>query len=138
MNTYFELSCLARNSGGLDYFIHYTIIRETVENSILFYYIEGNHLFHGFSSYTSRAINMNNIKLYIFDMGGVVSTSNNVLPSIADHLGITVSEFYKMVEDIAYPMMRGEHSSESFWHHTSQRLGIEIKEDLFGLYFHLL
>ncbi len=77
-------------------------------------------------------------QLYIFDMGGVVSTNTNVLPHIARHLGLDVKEtdLYSLADGDLVELMRGLITEGEFWRRFSRRAGRPVEEDLFRRFFH--
>jgi putative hydrolase of the HAD superfamily len=79
---------------------------------------------------------MRSIRLYIFDMGGVVSVNSDVFSRIADHLGLPLDEFYRMADSYAMHLMTGEITERSFWQHIGRSSDRRISENLFGSYFH--
>ena len=74
-------------------------------------------------------------KLYIFDMGGVVSLNFNVFPSIFDYLEITEGEFMIFAGADLRKLLNGQISGEEFWNNFSSRYGRMVKEDLFSKFF---
>jgi epoxide hydrolase-like predicted phosphatase len=79
---------------------------------------------------------MKRIRLYIFDMGGVVSINSTFVQSIAAHLGMSVADFFTVAGTDPYLLMTGELSVDQFWQKISQKTGIRIQQDLFSIYFH--
>jgi len=76
------------------------------------------------------------VTLYIFDMGGVVSRNCDVLPDILSYLGITREEFLTCAGENLGKFMNGKVSPDEFWTLFSRRYGREVKEELFGKFFH--
>lgn len=74
--------------------------------------------------------------LYIFDMGGVVSTHTDVFPSVHHHLGINENEFLTLAGENLEKLMIGEISTEEFWNRFSGPYGRKVEEELFGKFFH--
>ena len=85
---------------------------------------------------------MLSIKLFIFDMGGVVVQNSSVVGAIAVHLGISNEEFFrgaasdnKVTHTSPYNLgdicaiMQGKINSERFWSNFTQRTGIAISGD---------
>jgi putative hydrolase of the HAD superfamily len=82
------------------------------------------------------------IKLYIFDMGGVVAHNAAIVESIASGLGISEEVFFRgagsdpavsrtspyHLGDIG-AIMRGELDSERFWNNFTKRTGIPVSGD---------
>ena len=85
---------------------------------------------------------MSPIKLFIFDMGGVVARNTSIAGAIAAHLGISKGEFLRgassdhedthassyNLSDI-YALTRGKINSERFWTNFTQRTGIAVSGD---------
>jgi len=78
---------------------------------------------------------MMRVELYIFDMGGVVSRSCDVLPDVLSYLDITEEEFLMFAEENLGKLMNGQVSTDEFWAQFSRRYGREVKEELFGKFF---
>ena len=76
------------------------------------------------------------VTLYIFDMGGVVSRNCDVVPDILSYLGITREEFLTFARENLGKFMNGKVSPDEFWTQFSRRYGREVKEELFGKFFH--
>jgi putative hydrolase of the HAD superfamily len=79
---------------------------------------------------------MPGIRLYIFDMGGVVSANNDAIPGIAAHLGVTPEELYRLAGEHIPLLMTGRMSPAAFWERLGAAVGREVGEDLFARYFH--
>ena len=76
------------------------------------------------------------VTLYIFDMGGVVARNNDVFPDILSDLDITREEFLMFAGENLEKLMNGKVSTDEFWAQFSRRYGREVKEELFGKFFH--
>ena len=76
------------------------------------------------------------IKLYIFDMGGVVSRNTDVSARIAERVGLSVRELQEMFHEELIALMAGSLTSEEFWRRVSLRSGHQVEEDLWALFFH--
>jgi len=76
------------------------------------------------------------VTLYIFDMGGVVSRNCDVLPDILSYLDITWEEFLTFAGENLGKFMNGKVVPDEFWTQFSRRYGREVKEELFGKFFH--
>jgi len=74
-------------------------------------------------------------KLYIFDMGGVVSTDGDVLARISDYLNISGEEFISLAAESEVELSEGLITVQEFWRIFSRASGREIKEELFGKFF---
>ena len=79
---------------------------------------------------------MMRVTLYIFDMGGVVSRNCDVLPDVLRYLDITREEFFTFAGENLKRFMNGKVSPDEFWTQFSRRYGREVKEELFGKFFH--
>jgi putative hydrolase of the HAD superfamily len=85
---------------------------------------------------------MSSIKLFIFDMGGVVVQNTSIAGAIAAHLGISKGEFFRgassdykdthtssyNLSDI-YAITQGKINSERFWSNFTQRTGLAVSGD---------
>ena len=75
------------------------------------------------------------IKLFIFDMGGVLARNVNVLPEAAARLGIGREELILLVEEDLDPLMSGTMTVSDFWERFTAKSGIPVKgepwEELF-------
>jgi HAD superfamily hydrolase (TIGR01509 family) len=76
------------------------------------------------------------VTLYIFDMGGVVSRNADVFPDVFSVLDITEEEFLTFSGENLGKLMNGKISTDEFWAQFSRRYGREVKEELFGKFFH--
>jgi len=76
------------------------------------------------------------VTLYIFDMGGVVSRNADVFPDVFSYLDITEKEFLTFAGENLEKLMNGMVSTDEFWAQFSRRYGREVKEELFGKFFH--
>ena len=74
-------------------------------------------------------------KLYIFDMGGVLTCNFNDTPAISDYLGITEEQFFAYTGENFRKLMDGKIDSNEFWVRFSLRYGKKIKEELFIKFF---
>ena len=85
---------------------------------------------------------MLSIRLFIFDMGGVVAQNTSIAGAIAAHLGISTREFLRgassdhedahvssyNLSDI-YAITQGKINSGRFWGNFTQRTGIAVSGD---------
>lgn len=78
---------------------------------------------------------MMEIKLYIFDMGGVVARNTDVFPDVLACLDITQEEFLTCAGGNLAKLFNGQVSTAEFWARFSRRYGREVKEELFGKFF---
>jgi HAD superfamily hydrolase (TIGR01509 family) len=69
------------------------------------------------------------LKLYIFDMGGVVSLNTDVGGEMAERLG------WELMREEILSLMAGTITVEEFWRRFSSKGGKRIDEDLWALYF---
>ncbi len=80
--------------------------------------------------------------LYIFDMGGVVTTTAEIEPRIAEILGITQDEFKKIAsgeeenQNLFNLCSNGKIDTKQFWDEFSKRSGRNIQTDWFHYLFH--
>lgn len=76
------------------------------------------------------------MKLFIFDMGGVVCENTRVLPYIEKHLQITGKEFLTIADVAGLDLLQGGGiTAEEFWRNFSREYGQEVTEELWGKYF---
>ncbi|MDA3958995.1 HAD family phosphatase [Oceanispirochaeta sp.] len=68
------------------------------------------------------------IKLFIFDMVGVLVRNFDVLPRIASLLGLTQESLIQSIRDDFMPLMEGTLSGREFWTRFSQKSGIALPE----------
>jgi putative hydrolase of the HAD superfamily len=76
------------------------------------------------------------VTLYIFDMGGVVARNCDVFPDILSHLDLSKEEFLTFAGENLERLFTGTVSAAQFWARFSRSYGIEVKEELFGKFFH--
>ncbi len=76
------------------------------------------------------------IKLYIFDMGGVVVQNSNVFPEIYDYLKISEAEFEALSGANFGLLSDGKITVVEFWRLFSENYGAPIERDLFAEFFH--
>lgn len=76
------------------------------------------------------------VTLYIFDMGGVVARNNDVFPDVLSYLDLTREEFLTFAGENLEKLFNGKVSPDEFWAQFSRRYGREVKEELFGKFFH--
>jgi HAD superfamily hydrolase (TIGR01509 family) len=74
-------------------------------------------------------------RLYIFDMGGVLSCHFNDTPVISNYLGITEEKFFVYAGENYRKLLDGKINSYEFWVRFSLRYGKKIKEELFSKFF---
>jgi HAD superfamily hydrolase (TIGR01509 family) len=78
---------------------------------------------------------LRNGRLYIFDMGGVVSLDSGYERKIADHLGIPLRELFALADEDFRVLTAGRISLGEFWRRVSYRTGRPIEEELFETHF---
>ncbi|MCR5047184.1 MAG: HAD family phosphatase [Treponema sp.] len=75
--------------------------------------------------------------LFIFDMGGVVTTNaSEVRGRAAKALGVSKEEMEKAVGDNFSLLTCGKITTKEFWKSLGDRLGKKIETDYFHFYFH--
>ena len=75
------------------------------------------------------------MKVYIFDMGGVVAYNTDVFPEVFAHLGITGEQFLTFAGQDLQELMTGKVTADEFWRSFSTRYGKIVEEELFGKFF---
>jgi putative hydrolase of the HAD superfamily len=76
------------------------------------------------------------LKLYIFDVGGVMVDGFDVSAAIAQHLGIDRAKLLPLIEESGFVQLHsGLISSEQFWQQFSAHTGIAVDEELWGKFF---
>lgn len=77
------------------------------------------------------------MKLFIFDMGGVVTTNaSEARGRPAQALGVTQEEMDNATGDLFDQLTIGKISVKEFWETVGERLGKKIDTDYFHLFFH--
>ncbi len=77
------------------------------------------------------------MKLFIFDMGGVVTTNaSEVRGRPAAALGVTQEEMDRATGGLFDQLTIGKISTKDFWKTVGERLGKKIDTDYFHLFFH--
>ena len=77
------------------------------------------------------------MKLFIFDMGGVVTTNaSEVRGHPAAALGVSQEEMDRATGDLFDQLTIGKISTKEFWTVVGERLGKKIDTDYFHLFFH--
>ena len=77
--------------------------------------------------------------LYIFDMGGVVTSTSNEIGKISKIIGCTEEDFFKWCgssQGLLSMLSDGEISVKDFWKIFSARSGIAVKTDWWHWLFH--
>jgi len=75
------------------------------------------------------------LKLFIFDMGGVVSRNADVSRTVAAHLGLTLERFSELAGEGFARLITGKISGKEFWEVFSKRSGLQVREDLLARFF---
>jgi putative hydrolase of the HAD superfamily len=76
------------------------------------------------------------MKLYIFDVGGVMVDGFDVSPSIATHLGLEREALLPLLDESGYELLHaGLISSVEFWERFSRHTGLSVSEELWGKFF---
>jgi HAD superfamily hydrolase (TIGR01509 family) len=83
--------------------------------------------------YAERKAQM--LKLYIFDMGGVVSLNTDVSERIAERLGLDTGKLWRLMHEEIVSLMAGSITAEEFWKRFSSKSKLQVDEDLWALYF---
>jgi putative hydrolase of the HAD superfamily len=79
---------------------------------------------------------MNKIKLFIFDMGGVMCTNSNVTPDICEKLNLSKRKFLEFATHKNLKAIQtGELVAEEFWSKFSEKSGMQIESDYFYDFF---
>lgn len=76
------------------------------------------------------------IKLYIFDMGGVVVQNCDVFPQVYDYLKVSKAKFQELCGPNFDLLSAGKISVSEFWRLFSQSYGSPVERDLFAEFFH--
>ena len=75
------------------------------------------------------------LKLYIFDMGGVVSLNTDVGEQIAERLEFDTGQLWGLMREEIVSLMAGSITAEEFWRRFSWKSGRQVDEDLWALTF---
>jgi len=75
-------------------------------------------------------------KLYIFDMGGVVSRNTNIAPEVSAYLEFDGAEMIEFARDDFKALTTGAISVEEFTRRFSLKSGRAIENDLLSRFFH--
>lgn len=76
------------------------------------------------------------MRLFIFDIGGVVCENTSVVPNICEYLGLSKPEFLDMANQAGLKEIQtGMISLEQFWTEFSRISGIAVNEDLWAKFF---
>ncbi len=75
------------------------------------------------------------IRLYIFDMGGVLSLNPSLGPPISRLLGIPEEEFRRGMDGLVDRLTVGSIGVEEAWREFSRRTGVPVRGDLWNRFF---
>lgn len=75
-------------------------------------------------------------KLYIFDMGGVVSHNTNVAPRISAYLDFNGVDIYELARDDFKALTTGAIAVPEFIRRFAVKCGRKVEEDLLTRFFH--
>ncbi len=75
------------------------------------------------------------VKLFVFDMGGVVVRNFDIIPEICSILNISRDELINSHNDDFYSMMEGRSTTVEFWEKFSRNSGIPVTRDLWSELF---
>ena len=75
------------------------------------------------------------IKLFIFDMGGVLVQNFNILHEAAHILGLSFNDLLDYVREDLIPIQEGTMSPADFWKRFSGKSGIVIERELWSELF---
>jgi len=75
------------------------------------------------------------IKLFIFDMGGVLLRNFDVLPEICNILGVSQRDFIDIYGDQLFALEEGKLSTSDLWRNYSSRTSIPIDRELYSELF---
>lgn len=75
------------------------------------------------------------IRLYIFDMGGVVSDIAGYLQRMTGHLALSPQRIYRLTEADFLLLTSGRISEAEFWRRFTRATGRPVEEDLFTRWF---
>ncbi len=72
------------------------------------------------------------IKLFIFDMGGVLLQNFDVIPEICRILNISEKSFRKLNKNRFHLLMEGRITASDFWQDVSENFGISVDAEMAG------
>jgi len=73
---------------------------------------------------------------FIFDMGNVLSLGVDVVPRVAERLGMTVEQLVGYGRHDFEALMTGGMTAEEFWEGFNRHFGTDVREDLLTVFFH--
>ena len=74
--------------------------------------------------------------LFIFDMGGVVTTTSTAEIQIAEFLDINLDDFKQLIKPYFSALTCGKIGQKDFWNIISKKTGKKIETDLWNFFFH--
>ena len=74
--------------------------------------------------------------LFIFDMGGVVTTTSTAEIQIAELLDINLDDFRKIIKPYFSDLTCGRITQKDFWSIISRKIGKKIEIDFWNFFFH--
>ena len=76
------------------------------------------------------------MRLFIFDVGGVIAENTNVVPSICDFLGLSKDEFLELAEmENLTALQTGKLTAEEFVYMFSRKLGRPVPGNIWEMFF---
>lgn len=72
------------------------------------------------------------IKLFIFDMGGVLARNVHILPEAAEILGLSHEEALDCAREDMMPLMEGTLGAAEFWRRFGRRGGVTVDREFWG------
>lgn len=74
--------------------------------------------------------------IFVFDMGGVVTTTANCNGDISENIGISKEKFVDLSKDLFNEMTKGFIGAKDFWNAFYERSGIRVNTDWWHFCFH--
>jgi glucose-1-phosphatase len=87
---------------------------------------------------TTRVPNetLDDLRLLVFDVGGVMVDGFDVRPDIAAHVGLEPTRCFDLLEQADFRrVLTGRAPLDEYWRAFSALAGTEVSEDLWGAYF---
>ena len=72
---------------------------------------------------------------FIIDMGNVLSLSVDIVPRIAEKVGLTVAQIESFTDDEFNEMVTGAQTAREFWADFNRHFGTAVREDLLSTLF---
>jgi putative hydrolase of the HAD superfamily len=77
-----------------------------------------------------------NLRLFIFDVGGVIAANTSVVPHICDYLDISQDRFIELAgHEGIQALQTGRMTEEAFAMHLSEKTGIEVPANIWSIFF---